>query len=44
MSRDYCLNVRLNIPYLVVIISSKEVISGLSYIGVDRLNCMQFTI
>lgn len=37
MRRAYCVNVRLNIPYLVVITSFKEVVWGLPSIGVDRL-------
>lgn len=31
-------------PYLVVIASSKKVISGLSSFGVDGLNCVQFIL
>lgn len=42
--RTYCVNVKLNIPYLVVITGSKEVISGLLPSGTDRLNCTQFSL
>lgn len=44
MTRAYCVNVRLSIPYLIVVTNSKEVTSGLSSVGIDRLNGMQFTV